>query len=94
MIPDQLKPFVPDGLQSVKQLVTYGANLFFALFMVQVLGLDLTRYGISPVIDWRMAGGLFVVFALAQSWIGNRQEARLHEKIAAGTGTGSQPPLA
>lgn len=91
-MPDWIKGFLPDGLQSVKQLLSYGANFFFALLAVQVLGLDLTRYGIAPVVDWRVAGALFTAFAGAQYIVGGVQEKKLQEKIETGTGTGSKPP--
>ena len=92
MIPDWLKGFIPDGLQGTKQLASYGANAFFVLLLVQILGVDLTRFGLSPVIDWRTSGMLFVVFAATQYALGGVQDKKLQEKIGNGTGTGSTPP--
>lgn len=80
-MPEWMKGFVPDGLQSVKQLLNYGANFFFALLMIQVLGLDLTKYGIAPVVDWRAAGALFCAFSAVQYKIGGIQDEKLMKKL-------------
>lgn len=94
MVPDWATKFLPDGLQSTKQLASYGANAFFALFVVQVLGLDLARFGLSPVIDWKTSGMVFCAFAVVQYILGGVQDKKLHEKIGNGTGNGhgSNPP--
>lgn len=82
-----LTKFVPERMQTSKEMVRQGANAFFTLFLVQVFGLDLTKFGLTPAIDWKVSFLLYLIFMGPLTWISNHQEIEKRN----GTGTGETP---
>ena len=87
MIPDALRPWLPDGWQGPKEVARIASNLLAALALAQVLGADLGRIGLAPPLPWWQTALLAVGTWLVTIRIGNHQEAR-----ARNGGSSSEPP--